>query len=476
LHTSRLINIVIVLALCQVANGQPAGFSRPGAQPEESLEHRVTDSDVIVLGTIINTAGNPPFLINIAVLEAFKGNCPAEVAAFTDRKGSPTPSGVHDLIFLRRQPVPGRESIEYVVRSVVRLDDTSGVYLSDLTHVTATDEILAATRRAIAYGGPEERKSAVLLFQPGVKGMPNQLVVPVDSRLEAHARRWAEARDAHARVRAAQALSHFRSAENIEVLKGLLGDTAMPYSSGTGKWKRGVYAVREEAYTTLASWGVGVEMPELEGPMYRYRPAFLDWAVFVPIVVIGWVLLNVAVRGSQFRLGRSLLQGLTFLSLIAAAGLVVLWVRSWFVVDELMYPVRTAHHQVASYRGGVHYLVMLDAEMKEGPLYGQFDLSNVEDQWGLDQHTRTGGTERLGFGFAVGRMVGPGEASHQYRVVRVPYYPLVAGAIVLPVLGMWHWWRGWRRVSRGMCRACGYDLRESRGRCPECGEREPVAV
>jgi hypothetical protein len=305
---------------------------------------------------------------------------------------------------------------------------------------------------------------------------PSYLAVPVDSRLEAVARRWAEARDAYARVRAAQALSHFRSPENAEILKGLLTDTAMPYSAGSGKWTRGVYAVREEAYTTLASWGVDVGMPELEGPMYRYRPAFLDWAVFVPIVVIGWVLLNLAVRGSQFRLGRSLLQGLTFLSLLTAAALVVLWVRSWFLVDELMYPIRTAHHQVASYRGGVHYLVMLDAEMKEGPLYGQFDLSNVEDQWGLDQHIPATRTETLGFGFAAGRMIGPREMTHHYRVVRVPYYPLVAGAMTLPALGMLHWWRGWRRVSRGLCRGCGYDLRESRGRCPECGEREPVAV
>ena len=69
---------------------------------------------------------------------------------------------------------------------------------------------------------------------------------------------------------------------------------------------------------------------------------------------------------------------------------------------------------------------------------------------------------------------GPRTEEYAAAVVIVPYAALALPAAVLPVgRGFGAAWRRaarWRRLRRGRCGGCGYDLRGSGGRCPECGE------
>ncbi len=51
---------------------------------------------------------------------------------------------------------------------------------------------------------------------------------------------------------------------------------------------------------------------------------------------------------------------------------------------------------------------------------------------------------------------------------RCPFWLLVVLTGFGPVLKFRAWWRK-RRWRSGMCRKCGYDLRETPQRCPECG-------
>ena len=57
----------------------------------------------------------------------------------------------------------------------------------------------------------------------------------------------------------------------------------------------------------------------------------------------------------------------------------------------------------------------------------------------------------------------------------VPWAVLVALSLLIFPLGMidmvhiWRFFVGRRRILRGCCPACGYDLRATPDRCPECG-------
>ncbi len=56
-----------------------------------------------------------------------------------------------------------------------------------------------------------------------------------------------------------------------------------------------------------------------------------------------------------------------------------------------------------------------------------------------------------------------------WRVVRIPIWFILTLLLILPILSGASLLRAHRRRRAGLCLACGYDLRGSSERCPECG-------
>jgi hypothetical protein len=74
------------------------------------------------------------------------------------------------------------------------------------------------------------------------------------------------------------------------------------------------------------------------------------------------------------------------------------------------------------------------------------------------------------YGYTFGPSVGAYAPTSVYnRVMMVPWYAIILATGAGPALRLRRRLARRRRHGRGACPACGYDLRATPGRCPECG-------
>jgi hypothetical protein len=160
----------------------------------------------------------------------------------------------------------------------------------------------------------------------------------------------------------------------------------------------------------------------------------------------------------------------TVLSLLLCLGTAALWARSY---REAQYVGRSAPD---GWVGALSVAGLLRFERggyaadKPGWKYDHYPAPAGGLWHEVTSRDRHGGRFRDA-GFAYARIDYTGDGRQVRRAVYLPHWAPLAAFAAIPAV------RGWRAVRRrrrfrraaGCCATCGYDLRATPVRCPECG-------
>jgi hypothetical protein len=157
---------------------------------------------------------------------------------------------------------------------------------------------------------------------------------------------------------------------------------------------------------------------------------------------------------------RRLFNVMAAVSLVLCVATLALWWRSYRWLDEAGYSRQASKLAVGSSRGclGIAWLAWSSPRPPQAR-DGWFHLSGAPFSYFLAKHW----WERIGF--ARKHSV---TANVIADTVFFPHWLVVAATGLPPLL----WLRGRRRrryERAGLCSKCGYDLRATPDRCPECG-------
>jgi len=150
------------------------------------------------------------------------------------------------------------------------------------------------------------------------------------------------------------------------------------------------------------------------------------------------------------RLRRILLNAATVLSLLLFVATLALWVRSYW--------------------GDGGSVALFGHQWDWSSRNGRFLMSNANEVF-------VGQLKRLGVDPAkplVGQTFSPPPDSdilfQDIMQIVLDYRWVIPAAVILPLWRVRSWWKRGHRTSTGLCPSCGYDLRATPDRCPECGD------
>jgi len=180
---------------------------------------------------------------------------------------------------------------------------------------------------------------------------------------------------------------------------------------------------------------------------------------------------------------RRLLNLLTAVSLLLGVGTVALWGLSVWRRDVLSRHT-SGHSWLMSNQPAGLYLAVSTTDDPQPPEPWQWatapangpsndTLARFPSVAGIRAgQFHSGGARGRTYKGSMGRSV----VSATTRFVRVPHWFLLTACLPLPVVAVWLRRRRRLRTSAGLCWRCGYDLRATPGRCPECGTAATVST
>jgi hypothetical protein len=163
-------------------------------------------------------------------------------------------------------------------------------------------------------------------------------------------------------------------------------------------------------------------------------------------------------------------------TLISAASLLLwltvsaLWVRSYWVEDTLAHYSDTSV-SASSFRGRISFLTGFEVRRHGWDLYSVSAKDMPRMSWDL----RRVRFDRFGIRISSyspypgDQSTGVARVATSWKLALPHWLPFLAFGVVPALWLISRIWRVLPRQPRGFCSACGYDLRATPERCPECG-------
>jgi hypothetical protein len=201
-----------------------------------------------------------------------------------------------------------------------------------------------------------------------------------------------------------------------------------------------------------------------------------------------------------------LLKFLTIISALFCLATITLWIRGHYARDGLWYSTDTMRYSIHSYRGQIWLWSLSIAPNPSAMVWTTptrirtgLQVDSVSDSWyapyigprkGILLETDfteapTGWTTRprqwLGFRYVSTDSWSPkaqlqqGYPTASSRAIFIRHWAIVALTAILPAVAAGQFIRNRHRRRSNLCPKCGYDLRATPARCPECGHEPKPA-